>query len=115
MAKLLGKIAVVAGGTSGMALAPPKMFVDEGAYAFVTGPSGRAKVTNRSLGQGNKPATRENAGEVTPQRCYAKSAVAAGAAERNNLFCASHCVAPSIAMRNCTFPPARIATGAPSR
>ena len=37
MAKLEGKIAVVTGGTSGMALASAKLFVEEGAYVFITG------------------------------------------------------------------------------
>lgn len=37
MGKLEGKIAVVTGGTSGMALASAKRFVEEGAYVFVTG------------------------------------------------------------------------------
>jgi NADP-dependent 3-hydroxy acid dehydrogenase YdfG len=37
MGKLDGKIAVVTGGTSGLALASAKRFVDEGAYVFVTG------------------------------------------------------------------------------
>ena len=37
MRKLDGKIAVITGGTSGMALATAKLFVEEGAYVFVTG------------------------------------------------------------------------------
>ena len=35
--KLTGKVAVVTGGTSGMALASAKKFVEEGAYVFITG------------------------------------------------------------------------------
>jgi NAD(P)-dependent dehydrogenase (short-subunit alcohol dehydrogenase family) len=37
MGKLEGKIAVITGATSGMALAGAKLFVDEGAHVFVTG------------------------------------------------------------------------------
>ena len=35
--KLEGKIAVITGGTSGMALATATLFVEEGAYVFITG------------------------------------------------------------------------------
>ncbi|MFJ2156109.1 SDR family NAD(P)-dependent oxidoreductase [Streptomyces sp. NPDC087856] len=37
MGKLDGKVAVITGGTTGMALAGAKRFVDEGAYVFITG------------------------------------------------------------------------------
>ena len=37
MGKLDGKVAVITGATSGMALATARLFVKEGAYVFVTG------------------------------------------------------------------------------
>jgi NAD(P)-dependent dehydrogenase (short-subunit alcohol dehydrogenase family) len=37
MGKLDGKIAVITGGSSGMALASAKVFVEEGAHVFITG------------------------------------------------------------------------------
>ena len=37
MAKLAGKVAVITGATSGMALATAKLFVAEGAHVFITG------------------------------------------------------------------------------
>src|SRR3979490_1991471 len=37
MPKLDGKVAVITGATSGMALATAKLFVAQGAYVFITG------------------------------------------------------------------------------
>ncbi|HJY22572.1 MAG TPA: SDR family NAD(P)-dependent oxidoreductase, partial [Hanamia sp.] len=35
--KLQNRVAVITGATSGMALATAKLFIDEGAYVFITG------------------------------------------------------------------------------
>jgi NADP-dependent 3-hydroxy acid dehydrogenase YdfG len=37
MGKRAGKVAVITAATSGMALATAKLFVEEGAYVFITG------------------------------------------------------------------------------
>src|ERR1700753_862574 len=37
MGKLQGKVAVITGGSSGLALASARRFVEEGAYVFITG------------------------------------------------------------------------------
>ena len=42
MGKLDGKVAVITGGSSGMALASAKRFVEEGAYVFITGRTQKA-------------------------------------------------------------------------
>ncbi len=47
MGKLDGKVAVITGGSSGMALASARRFVEEGAYVFIT-VEGRRRSTRPS-------------------------------------------------------------------
>jgi len=54
MGKLDGKVAVITGATSGMALASARLFVEEGAYVFITGRrqenlDGAAKAIGRNV------------------------------------------------------------------
>ena len=48
MGKLEGKVAVITGGSSGMALASAQRFVEEGAYVFITEPGDRRRWTRLS-------------------------------------------------------------------
>jgi NAD(P)-dependent dehydrogenase (short-subunit alcohol dehydrogenase family) len=48
MGKLEGKVAVITGGSSGMALASARRFVEEGAYVFSSRAEGRRRSTRPS-------------------------------------------------------------------
>ena len=56
MGKLEGKVAVVTGGSSGMALASARRFVEEGAYVFITGR--RQGVLDKAVGVIGRNVTR---------------------------------------------------------
>ena len=46
--KLESRVAVITGATSGMALATAKLFIEEGAYVFITGrPPGNARQSSQ--------------------------------------------------------------------
>jgi NAD(P)-dependent dehydrogenase (short-subunit alcohol dehydrogenase family) len=53
--KLDGKVAVITCGSSGMALAGPKLFVEEGAHVFISGNGGFNVEARVALG-GESPA-----------------------------------------------------------
>ena len=65
MGKLEGKFAVITGATSGMALATAKLFVDEGAYVFITGRrQDRLDQATQVIGR-NVTGVREDASNLT--------------------------------------------------
>ncbi len=50
MGKLEGKVAVITGGSSGMALASARRFVGEGAYVFIRGRRRSTRPSSRLAG-----------------------------------------------------------------
>ena len=61
--KLQGKLTVITGGTSGIGLATAKLFVEEGAYVFITGR--RQKELDEAV--------KAIGGNVPRQRCFLAS------------------------------------------
>ena len=64
MGKLENKIAVITGGSSGMALASAKLFVEEGAYVFITGRKQEALDEAVKLIGGNVTGVRGDAANI---------------------------------------------------
>ena len=65
MGKLEGKVAVITGGSSGMALASARLFVEEGGYVFITGRRQEALDEDVRLNGRNVEGVRGDAGVVT--------------------------------------------------
>src|SRR6478736_3598472 len=63
MGKLDGKVAVITGATSGMALATSRLFIEEGAYVFVTGPASGEARRGREV---HRPGRHRRAGPDNP-------------------------------------------------